>query len=316
MKKVIKRIIGSVMCCICMLSSVNVHVLGNTFTQNEMSILNFEKIDELYEQQVKALMEQKWQEYEDIADDLQRMGCEEVTYREVLSLIGSNEKHEMMQTYGTSLSNISFSKAASTVSYNGKKYKVMKITATPSGEGYLYQTGATVQTSKNRVKAGSLSLINTVVSGMSNYVGISVSLYNAAKDFVSSISATTEVTNVKANYTWAVAETISFIYVYDASCKNYVLAARYNKVQHDVGVSVPVLKCSKGTFNSKIQQKNYSNTKQCPNYGSSTKAISYFIDGKVYSPYLSSVKINGVEKRIKTISLKIPESAGHMGYGW
>lgn len=87
-------------------------------------------------------------------------------------------------------------------------------------------------------------------------------------------------------------------------------------MQHNVAVNIPILKCSNGTFDSKIKQQNYSNTKICSNYGNTTKAINYFNTGKVYSPYLTRIKINGVSGTIKNISLKNPESAGHLGYGW
>lgn len=298
------------------ISSVNADVLGKPVAWETETVSNFDKIDELYESQVNALMEEKWQEYEDISNSLQNMECEEITYGELLNLTDSNAKKNMIATYGTSLSNISFSKTTSTVNYNGKKYKIMKVTAIPKGEGYLYQTGVTTQTNKNKVKAGSLSLINSAVSGIPNKVGLAVSVYNALRGVVNSISSTTEVKQIKASYTWAVAETVNFIYVYDNNSKHHALAARYNKVQHNVAVNIPILKCSNGTFNSKIKQQSYSNTKMSSNYGNTTKAISYFNSGKVYSPYLTRIKLNGVSGTIKSISLNNPESAGHMGYGW
>jgi len=86
MKNVMKRVVVIVMCCVFMVSSLSTNVGANTLERADASNSEFDKIDELHEVQVEAMMKKDWQKYEAASEKLEDLGCEEISYGELLQL--------------------------------------------------------------------------------------------------------------------------------------------------------------------------------------------------------------------------------------
>lgn len=295
------------------------------------SFADFEAVDELIEQRVDALTEGDMNEYRELSEELEEYGCEDISAQEVQRLTGETPKdllNSQIQSrnstsasirglYSASSSNVQFSKSVTNVTYGGKKYKVMKITASPTGRGTLFSTGSVTQRYKTPVAAGSLSLLKVVISEAASKSKIvqTVSLFDSVGSALKDFKRTTKVDDVQANYTWIVEEICSFIYVYDARVKNYAIGASYNKAKYTVAVNIPYIKVKNGKRYSGITQKKYSKWNSAKNYGDTNMAISYFKKGRVYNSHIYNVMLNGNGgKTIKNVYLQHPSTATTLGY--
>lgn len=304
---------------------------GSELSEEISSLADFEAVDELIEQRVDAMTDGDMSEYHELTEELEAHGCEDVSAQEVQELTGETSQGLLnsqiqsrnnisVQTkglYSAAASNVTFSKSITNVSYGGKSYKVMKITASPKGRGTLFNTGSVTQKYNSSIKAGSLNLLKIVAkkAGSASNVIKLVSLYDTVCSVIRGFKSTTKVEGVEANYTWTVEEICSFIYVYDARVKNYRISASYNKAKYVVSMNLPYLKVKNGKSYSGITHKQYSDWISAQNYGKTDKAISCFKQGTTYNSWVYNVSMAGCKgKNIKNVYLQHPESAMTLGY--
>ncbi|MCM1256738.1 MAG: hypothetical protein NC307_02675 [Roseburia sp.] len=185
-------------------------------------------------------------EYRELSEELEEHGGEDISANELQQLTGktpndllnsqiqsrNSTSAQIRSLYSAASTNVSFTKTVTNVTYGGKNYKVMKITASPRSRGTLYTTGSVTQRYKLPVAAGSLSLLKVLVSEVASSSKIvrAVSLCDAIGSAIKDLKRTTKVEDVQANYTWTVEEVCSFIYVYDTRVKNYVIGASLNNI--------------------------------------------------------------------------------------
>lgn len=241
---------------------------------------------------------------------------EVISAEEVQRLTGESPK-ELLYAKGkarlTVSENVEFSKTIKDVTYGGRQYKVMEITAYPTGEGALYRAGHSVQTYDDSVKAKNLDVLKVAVNrGGKNKVIKKASMYDAAKKILKKLKID-RFEGEAVTYSWSVEEICSFIYVYDDKENQYTPAASYNKAKYIVGLSIPYAKEKNGKYYSGLVQTKYSGWTAAKHYGSTEKALRSFRQGKTYQSWVERIDIRGCKgKRIRSVSLRHPKTAGKL----
>lgn len=295
------------------------------------SLADFDAVDELIEQRVNALTENDMNKYRKISEELKEHGCEDISAKEVQQLTGNTPNDLLnpqslyqnrtfnsgISLYSAASTNVTFSKVMKKVKYKGKTYKVMKITASPTGAGTLFKTGSVAKRYNRPIAAGTLNVLKIIVKkvGTESKLVKALSLFDTVNSAIKGFEKTTKVQGVEANYTWAVDEICSFIYVYDKRVKNYAIGASYNKAHYVVTVNIPYLKIKNGKKYSDISQNKYQGWVKAANYGKISKAISYMKQGQSYNSWLYNVEISGCKgQNIHNVYLAHPSTAMQLGY--
>lgn len=336
-RKIVTKILCFTMICSIMIPTWPVHAeITENYVEEPsedelVSLDDFEIVDELIEQRVDALTEGDMKRYYELTEELKKHGCEDVSFQEVRQLTGNtpnnllnskarstyNTFNSGISLYGAAATNVTFSTTYSTVKYNGKKYKIMKITASPTGRGTLYKTGSVTKSYNKPIKAGALNLLKVIVNTAlsKNKVVKWLSFLDAAAGVPGKFNDTTKVEGIEANYTWVTEEICSFVYVYDARIKNYVIGASYNKAKYVVAMNIPYFKIKNGKRYSGIQQQQYTDWLTSANYGSVRAAVRYFNKGTTYNSWIYNVKMDGCkDQEIHNVYLLHPSTAMQLGY--
>ena len=208
----------------------------------------------------------------------------------------------------------------STYTYKNKKYKVMRVYATPNGKtGPLYKTGnSTVKNSKS-LEAIAMNLIKITSSSVAGVVnepiGIVQTVYGFASEISNYLSKTSVVSDIKGSYTWAAAETCVFVYFQSPTISGaWNLKGQYSKASVAVGVSVPTLKVKGKKAIAKVLQKSYNKTVTPQNYNSTQKAFEAYKNGGTYKAIgISKVNITGLKEKSKG-QLNYPIHLVHLEY--
>lgn len=271
------------------------------------SLANFNAVDELMERRLDALGEGDMEQYHTLSRELKKHGCEDISAREVQQLTGESPE-SLFQSKGQLIKgepvNVEFSKVIKEVSYEGEKYKVLKITAFPTELGTLYRTGSAVHRYSDSIKPKDLDILKITVNlGGKNRVVKKVTMYDAAKKLLKRLKIK-KFEGDFVTYLWSIEEICSFIFVYDAREESYSIAANYNKAKHIVSMMIPYAKEKNGKYYHNIIQKKYSGWVFANHYGSTQKAIQSFRRGKVYHSWVNCIQIRGCKgKKIRDISL-------------
>ena len=130
---------------------------------NEQEDTQISEIDDLMEKKCEALIQKDNTKCEDINNELEEKGVETMSISQIIKLTGEVPK---LDSDGNTEQNLRAASAAtfqtkySTYTYKNKKYKVMRVYATPNGKtGPLYKTGnSTVKNSKS-LEAIAMNLI-------------------------------------------------------------------------------------------------------------------------------------------------------------
>lgn len=286
---------------------------------NEQEDTQISEIDDLMEKKCETLIQKDNTNYENINNELEEKGVETTSLSQIIKLTG--EVPKLDSDAGTeqnlrAASAATFQTKYSTYTYKNKKYKVMRVYATPNGKtGPLYKTGnSTVKNSKS-LEATAMEVIKIISSNAIGYVNKPLSItqtaYSIASEFSNYLSKTSVVNDIKGSYTWAVAETCVFVYFQSPTISGaWNLKGQYSKASVAVGVSIPTLKAKGKKAIAKILQKSYNKTVTPQNYNSTQKAFEAYKNGGTYKAIgVSKINITGIEgKKVGTIKLSNPPS--------
>lgn len=288
---------------------------------DDTKIVTVSEIDEINDDRMEALVQGDLLRYSELTNLLNSYGVKEVTPAEIAEITGEDVP---MQLSSETRNGIKYETYNTTYTYSGKTYEIMRILATPtsnySSNTVLYKTGSINLKNSKTAKANAMYVIGaTVNSGAglaSNKIGIAQTVYGFFKDVTSELSSTSEITNIKASYTWNTALACSFVYVRENSNATFMLRGVYHKASAAIAVTVPQLSV---TGNQNIQtsmlQNSHSGTATPVNYNSTLKAVQGFINNKQYQSSVESVKMTGVEKKtIKNITFSLPMTPLEAGY--
>lgn len=281
---------------------------------NEQEDTQISEIDDLMEKKCETLIQKDNTNYESINNELEEKGVETMSLSQIIKLTGEVPK---LDSDGSTEQNFRAASAAtfqtqySTYTYKNKKYKVMRVYATPNGKtGPLYKTGnSTVKNSKS-LEATAMEVIKIISSNAIGYVNKPLSItqtaYSIASEFSNYLSKTSVVSDIKGSYTWAAAETCVFVYFQSPTISGaWNLKGQYSKASVAVGVSIPTLKAKGKKAIAKILQKSYNKTVTPQNYNSTQKAFEAYKNGGTYKAIgVSKINITGIEgKKVGTIKL-------------
>lgn len=293
---------------------------SSTVLNSELLVSDINQIDSLIEKRTAALINGNEEQYEYLDERVRATGTEEVSLEEILSLTGASNTTKARSPSTKYANSIKYEKTTYKYRYSdGKTYSVMKITATPTGEGLLYKTGSTTIKNSSSAAANAMQFIKIGASSVagiaSNKISIAQTVYSALAGGVSQLSSKSTITKIKANYTWNTSETCSYIYIYDKSLGSYRLGARYHKVSSGIGASVPTLTIKNKGSVAVVNQRSYSGSATPVNYDSVSQAIKYYKKKAVYTSSITKVDIKGVEgKTVRNVRLANPQTPSEAGY--
>lgn len=287
----------------------------NIVTVSEINVINDERME--------AVVQGDEQRYAELTELLHSYGVQEVTPSEVAELTGEDVS---MQQSSETRNGITYETYNTTYRHsgNGKTYEILRILATPdpdySRDTVLYKSGdITIQNSKT-AKANAMTVIGAAASASASLandkIGIAQTVYGFFKDVNSGLSSTSEITNIKASYTWNTALACSFIYVRENPNAAYNLRGLYHKATASIGVTIPKLSVSGDQdINAYMLQKSHSGTATPVYFDSTKKAVEGFINGKQYQSSVTRVTMTGVEKKtIKDMRFSLPMTPLEAGY--
>lgn len=255
--------------------------------------------------------------------ELRSSGVEELSLNYVVALTGSVpgiNNYSPQSNVIRSNSTITYEKIDSIFYTGGKSYKIMRITATPKGqEGLLYRSGTTTIQNSKSTTAKAMGFIKIGVSSIAGFandtIGIAQTVYSALKDSVSVLTAESTIKNIKVSYTWNVAETCSFIYIFDNNLGSYRLGARYHKVSCGVGASIPTLIINGSNAAAVVKQWSKTGYTTPINYDSTKKAVEYYNKSATYTSSVTKISISGLEgKIIQAFQMSNPQTPSEAGY--
>ena len=218
-EKLFRKLMCFVIICSMMLSTHTVTARAadtctvKTSEEEVSNLADFDAVDELIEQRVNALTENNMGKYREISEKLKEHGCEDISAKEVQQLTGKTPKDLLNSQYqnrtfnsGISLysaasTNVTFSKVIKKVKYKGKTYKVMKITASPTGIGTLNKTGSVAKKYNRPIAAGTLNVLKIIVKkvGSESKIVKALSLFDLVNSAIKGFKKTTKVQGVEAN---------------------------------------------------------------------------------------------------------------------
>ncbi|MGE6575722.1 hypothetical protein [Paenibacillus xylanexedens] len=282
------------------------------------------RIDLLYKERASVMAEKKegyLEKYELLGIKLRALGVEFLTEEQV------QEKMRIAEKSGDagalidvpSSNTIVWSSFRNRFVKNGTEYEVQHLTAEPnSSQSNLKGTGIVALQTSRSWQAGALGLAKTVAfegaSKISGGVDIALTVYDAVADFVKDVNfgRSTEISDVRANYTWSYTQTVDFMYVKKSGTadSSQNLAFVSTAVSGIYNWTIPSFTYkSNGAIkqpNLITGQKRFSSTSSGHRNGS--LAVAAFLD--TFQPrnsYVTRIDLTGVEnKTVKTISPLAP----------
>lgn len=318
-----KLLMGALVCLLAFGSSGVV----SASSPQEANSDNEERVNQIYVERAKVLAEQKegyLEEYERLGKELESLGVEFLTTQEVqekMEIAAKNSNGVIPYVaIPPNARNIIWSSFRNNWVKNGVTYEVQHLTAEPNGSSSsLMETGGIVLQNSNSLGKASQNFITTVVKAGAAKLGapvdITLQVYDAVKNFINdaNFGRTTEVTDIKVNYTYSWWENVDFMYVKEANKSDdyQKLSFISTSVYGAINWTIPNM-----TYKSNGALKNvtFSNDQRSYNYYDTTAhrngslAVAAYLDP--YAPrnaYVTSADLLGVgNKTIKSIPVKTP----------
>lgn len=308
--------------------AANISYVNSGFSENRLyvyensqpTMTTVQEINDIISESTEALVQGNMKRYAELSQELDDMGAEEISFEEVLQLIGANDTSiydQSLEALAASNS-VSFRKVTTKFTQSGKTYDIMQITATPNGSGLLYNTGNTTKSQSKPVSAGikAVGVVAKAAAGeLSKKVNMAFTIYDVVSAVVDGIKTTSTVKDITANYTWNVGETCTFIYVYDNDLGSYRLGARYNKASFTVASSIPHITVEGLNPITDIAQTKITDTATALHYGSIPKAVEYANKKATYTGNVGNIEFSGLSNQVvKNINLICPMNPAELGY--
>ena len=295
-------------------------------------------IEELYDRRdklnVSAILNQELgldntelvAEIDEIDVQLAQLGVEDLTSDEVMERFG-NDEEIMPYVTKPSSNNVNWKLDTSHMVVNGVTYEIQTLTATAKTDysSNLRETKEIVMQCNKNTTAGALNVLKVAANSLVNLVvssnagaKLAKTAYDYAKAFISGLSSTTTISDVKASYMIASSTTAKFKYVRKQSDPENSQKMTYASTKCEVAVqgSFPVFTYSNGQTHPNIVNFNDRITATPNNFESDYNAVNRFINPEATPAfaYVNGVDIYGLEgKKITRVSTICPSYPAQVG---
>lgn len=308
--------------------AANILLEENSFSENNFYVyennqptgVTIQEVNDTISESTEALVQGDMKKYAELSQKLDNMGAEEISFEEVLQLTGENAVSisDNLPEMLAASNSVSFRKTTTKFTQSGKTYDIMQITATPNGSGLLYNTGNTTQTHSQPASAGikAVGVMAKAAAGeLSKKINIAFTIYDVVSAAGNAIKTTSTVKNIRANYTWNVGETCTFIYVFDNNLGSYRLGARYNKASFTIASSIPSITVVGLSPITDVIQHKITDTATALHYGSIPRAVEYANKNATYTGNVGNINFSGLSNQVvKNINLLCPMNPAELGY--
>lgn len=296
--------------------------------QNGQEMVTVSEIDQLCDERLEAVVTHDMEKYNEVTETLRGYGVEEISYDEAVDMVGVEATFE--NSNGVPLAEeirggIIYETYDSIYTLDGKKYDIRRILASPDPDyprdSLLYTTGDTDEFKNDySAKANAMKLagigVETIAGLASNTIGAVQTVYGVLTDVHDALSPTDTVTNIRASYTWNIAEACSFVLVRNSgTLESYLIRGVYHKAAAALGVNVPTLAVDGHDIVADISQGKVRGTATPVNYNSTLKAVQGFVNGRRYQSSVTDIIFRGVENQIvEERNLRNPMTPNEAGY--
>ena len=286
-----------------------------SFHDNQLIYSNYNsQINSLLDYRAELICLNKYDELELVDQQLANLGVEKITSKEVQEKFYENPFITPYVTTPVS-NNATWLSRRESWTYNGIKYEVQTLISQPkNNNSNLIQKGNCSVSSTSPFQAGFMSLVSTVAYGTIGKIpGASslLSVYDGAKDFLSAISSTTEISKADVLYSYSHTTTVSFKYVKvnGQSDDHQRLSYISSKGTTAVGYMFPSFVFSGGSVTPNVIQGNRTINATPTGYDNIANAVQAYVNPYSASRnYLLYVTITGLEsKNVSTIYPICPE---------
>ncbi|MEK5415520.1 hypothetical protein BSK49_08355 [Paenibacillus odorifer] len=313
-------------------------LLGSTGVVSASSSNNNDveaQISKIYQERADLLGEHKAGyeiEYEKLGKELESLGVDFLTPEEAQVVIAQKKSlgtdSSQIQPFVDlpASTNIVWSSFRSNWVKNGVTYEVQHVTAESNAQNSaLKNTGVTFLSNSNSLQAGVSNLLvsaaTTTLGSFNSYVGATITIYDAVKNFISdsNFSKTTTVKNISASYTWNWYESVDFMFIKEASKSDSYqsLALITSTVSGASAYSIPTFSYASttgATTNATINQgssKQFSYTALY--HRDSSAAINYYLSGPTATSFITKITLTGIDgKTVQTITPAMPMGMGYL----
>lgn len=277
-------------------------------------------IDLLYEKRGEYCIDYKnnYKIIEAIDNRLERLGVEEITYREVLAKLEGNKNSRVALNPSTS---IKWTSTRQTTVYRGKTYEIQIIRGVRKNNNELYRTYGVIEKKGGSKKTAAMNVIGVVVNkiaGALPYVGDGIAtaqtVYDIYKGIVSGLSTQTVISDISATYTASMSAEYLYAFVKysgDVDAGKQILGYAGNNINFKCLVAIPMSIVQNGKINDYIKNKDCSGIIKSPYYNSYIdKASANFYSYKSGNSNISvryevlSVKLQCIDG--SSVLLKVP----------
>lgn len=277
-------------------------------------------IDLLYEKRGEYCIDCKnnYKIIEAIDNRLERLGVEEITYREVLAKLEGNKNSRVALNPSTS---IKWTSTRQTTVYRGKTYEIQIIRGVGKNANELYNSYVNITKKGGGKKAAAINVIGVVVNKIAGelpYVGDGIgtiqTVYDIYKGIVSGLSTQTVISDISAVYT--VSMSAEYLYAFvkysgDVDAGKQILGYAGNNINFECNITIPMCGVQNGKIYPSINNIKRSGIIKSPYYNSYIdKASANFYSYKSGNSNISvryevlSVKLKCIDG--SSVLLKVP----------
>lgn len=268
-----------------------------------------QKIYTLLDARSDALFKKDNDMCEKVNYQLKELGVTPMTYQEVCELSG-------VPTMRVSASdNCLFDKFSIDVTYKGKPYTYMVVTAYPlNSQCNLSKLGGKDVFRADYFIAGKTTFLSCLMNAIGEipYAGYAVTIYDLAKEVVENFKTESIVNNLDASYHWSLPEACAFVYLAsDVVPGVYTQIGVFNKVIGSVSGTLLSVEFDKDKWESTgvTQTYIYDVNMVAPYFGAGSYCIKEYFDGKGFvEERVKSIDILGIDgETVTTVKLLNPD---------
>lgn len=267
-------------------------------------------VDALIDQRTRAAMNEDWEQYDALTQELEKNGAETISYDELCREL--NMKPKLTPYTANASSSYNLVRTYGSIEYNGKKYEWMRVYTTPLNTSCsLAKTGVVGQTSSKSIAANAMKILEITASSIAGTkyspIGVAQTVYSALSDMIDFTSPSQVISDIQASYTWTVSEICVFLFFKNAA-NNWDLGAQFSKVSTDCLVGVPQIlvggRAHVGSF-------NVHGESEPSNYNTTLEPIRSYAVGAMYVSRIRSASFKGLDgKTIVNVALQNPYYPG------
>lgn len=263
------------------------------------------KIDELLDRRAELVSLEKFDEVENVEQELASLGVEKLTPEEVQTQFGNTNTPNTRINVPVS-NNVTWLSQRVDYPHYGTTYEVQTLIAQANEKNSdLKKSGSLAVSSSYSWEVGFMNLITALATSaagqLSSGASLAVTVYDSVSGLVSGISKTTKISSASVVYTYSHVTTATFKYVKEKGHPDMLqeLTFASTKGLTTIGYQYPAFNYSGGSVTPNVIQGQRTLVSTPKNYNSTLAAVEQYNYemGATKGSFVNSVSIKGIENK-------------------